>query len=126
MNEKTRVEKRLVRAFRLWQKELLNRYLELLNDRMREAKKSVIVRRLKIIVSKMSERLRRTLLKWRRHARKETILLQKHTQIAVLRASDPQRAIHIGILRLLNTSVGFKSQAIGINSVTGSTRTAFF
>ena len=58
MNEKSRVDKRLVKAFRIWQKELLNRYLELLNERMREAKKSVIVKRLKIITSKMSERLR--------------------------------------------------------------------
>ena len=53
-NEKTRVDKRLVRAFRLWQKELLSRYLELLNERMREAKKSVIVKRFKLIVSRMS------------------------------------------------------------------------
>jgi len=54
LNEKTRVDKRLVRAFRLWQKELLSRYLELLNERMREAKKSVIVKRFKLIVSRMS------------------------------------------------------------------------
>ena len=54
LNEKTRVDKRLVRAFRHWQKELLSRYLELLNERMRDAKKSVIVKRFKLIVSLMS------------------------------------------------------------------------
>ena len=58
MSSKTRVDKRLVKAFRLWQKQLLDRYLELLNERMRDSKKSIIMKRFKIILTKMSGRVR--------------------------------------------------------------------
>lgn len=48
----------MVKAFRLWQKQLLDRYLELLNERMRDSKKSIIMKRFKIILTKMSGRVR--------------------------------------------------------------------
>jgi hypothetical protein len=85
LNEKTRVDKRLVRAFRHWQKELLSRYLELLNERMRDAKKSVIVKRFKLIVRRMSLKLRSVLLRWQMHAKEATVLLARQGQLLSLR-----------------------------------------
>ena len=43
INEKVRIDKRVVQAFHTWQKLLLNRYLDLLSKKMRDTKKSVLI-----------------------------------------------------------------------------------
>lgn len=49
MEEKTLVNLELVKAFRIWQRSLLDRYLDLLHKRMRDTKRSVLVQRFKLI-----------------------------------------------------------------------------
>lgn len=59
-----KLDVRIVKAFRIWQKILLDRYLDLLSSKMRQTKKSILHQRFLFISKKVLFKMRRAFLKW--------------------------------------------------------------
>jgi hypothetical protein len=107
---------RMARAFKVWQRSLLDRYLDLLSRRMRDAKKSVLIQRFKIIAKKCKAKLRMVFKKWQTRARLRTWKMLH---------SSHHHPMHMGLLALANLSIQYKKRAMNPYLASSSLKFAF-
>jgi hypothetical protein len=102
----------------------LGSYVDLLNARLREGKRQIIVKRLALVIEKAKQRLRFYLLRWRIGAIARAREVKQKDERLQLKYNDPLSSMRIGILHLSNVAASFKNKAITLNPIASSLRSA--
>ena len=112
----TKVDVRVVRAFRIWQKSLLDSYLDLLSQKMRQTKKSILNQRFLFITKKVQFQLRRAFLKWSAKAATPSF--------AKFDVRNSNCKAQFGFAKVLNKFLRQKKNALNLPSPTQSLQVA--
>eukprot|EP00347_Sterkiella_histriomuscorum_P007332 403349357 len=120
MQNNIKTDVKLVRSFRIWQKCLLNKYLDLISQNMRKTKKKVLHQRFIFITKLIQFRQRQAFKKWNLRAK---ILSAQTSNSFDLRKSSmkPQ----FGALQVLNRLLNFRKESMSLPSPLKSKISAF-
>ncbi|CDW78216.1 UNKNOWN [Stylonychia lemnae] len=120
IQKQCKTDVKLVRAFRLWQKQLLNHYLDCISHQMRQTKKKVLNQRFLFITKKIQFRMRKAFLRWNYQAKllSQDMIFRFDLQSCFYKQN-------FGALKILNRFLMFRKQTMTIPQSSKSLMMAF-